>query len=89
MAGNANSGKNAAFLLSERELDKKIEQYKDDLKKGVFGRASWPHFAAYLDSTEEDLKEVIRLGDKGSNAYRGRARALKKMATWIFLKLVI
>ena len=83
MAGSANSGRNATFHLSEKELLKAIDQYKLDLQNGEFARASWPHFAAYLDSTEQELAKVIEAGaDKGS-AYNGRAEALKKMATWV------
>lgn len=83
MAGNSNSGRNPTFHLSEKELDAKISQYKKDLTDGVFARASWPHFAAYLDSTEQDLARVIEAGAEKSSAYNGRAEALKKMATWV------
>lgn len=83
MAGNSNSGRNPTFHLSEKELDAKIIQYKKDLEEGVFARASWPHFAAYLDSTEQDLARVIEAGAEKSSAYNGRAEALKKMATWV------
>jgi hypothetical protein len=83
MAGNHNSGRKAAFLMTEKELTEKIQQYKTDLEKGKFGRASWPHFAAYLDSTEAELAEVMKIGKEVSNAYYGRAKALKKMATWM------
>jgi hypothetical protein len=83
MAGNANSGRNPTFHLSEKELEEKIKQYKQDLKTGEFGRASWPHFAAYLDSTESDLSEVMALDGNKTSAYCGRARMLKKMATWM------
>lgn len=83
MAGNEKSGRNPTFHLSEAELEKKIAQYKQDLKDGVFARASWPHFAAYLDSTEAELAEVIEQGAKRESAYHGRSKALKKMATWI------
>lgn len=83
MAGNENSGRNPTFHLSEKELLRKIDQYKQDLADGVFARASWPHFAAYLDSTEQELSEVIEQGGKRVSAYWGRAEALKKMATWV------
>lgn len=82
MAGNSNSGRNPAFHLSEKELAEKIDQYKKDLENGVFARASWPHFAAYLDSTEADLADVIKQGANKDSAYRGRAEMLKKMLTW-------
>lgn len=83
MAGNENSGKIPTFHLSDKELNAKIEQYKNGLESGNFARASWPHFAAFLDSTEAELAEVIESGSKKSSAYRGRAEALKKMATWV------
>lgn len=83
MAGNGNSGRIPTFHLSEKELSAKIEQYKMDLNDGKFARASWPHFAAYLDSTEADLALVIEQGSSKESAYRGRAEALKKMATWV------
>lgn len=83
MAGNANSGVKPIFHMSEKQLAQAVEQYKQDLSDGVFTRASWPHFAAYLDSTEQELAKVIEAGaDKGS-AYNGRAEILKKMATWV------
>lgn len=65
MAGNEKSGRNPTFHLTEAELQAKIEQYKAELQAGVFARASWPHFAAYLDSTEAELAEVIEQGLKG------------------------
>ena len=83
MAGNANSGRNPTFHLSEKELEAKIEAYKNGLEKGDFARASWPHFAAFLDSTEKDLEDIMALDGKRESAYCGRARLLKKMATWM------
>ena len=83
MAGNENSGRNSTFHLSEKALEEKIAKYKDDLKNGDFARASWPHFAAYLDSTEKDLADVIKQGEKPNSAYKGRAEMLKKMLTWV------
>lgn len=83
MAGNGNSGRNPTFHLTEKELDAKIKAYKNGLETGQFARASWPHFAAFLDSTEADLADVIEQGAKKESAYRGRAEMLKKMATWV------
>lgn len=83
MAGNGNSGRNPTFHLSEKQLAEKINQYKLDLENGEFARASWPHFAAYLDSTEAELAEVIKQGAEKNSAYRGRAELLKKMLTWV------
>ena len=83
MAGNEKSGRNPAFHLSEKDLAAKIEEYKNGLESGSFARASWPHFAAFLDSTEKDLEDIMALDGKRESAYCGRARLLKKMATWM------
>lgn len=82
MAGNAKSGRKPAFHLTEKELEAKIQQYKEDLDNGCFARASWPHFAAYLDSTEAELADVMREGVT-SAAYKGRGEMLKKMLCWV------
>lgn len=82
MAGNSNSGRKAEFHLTEKELEGKIRQYKEDLENGCFARASWPHFAAYLDSTEAELADVMKLG-ASSVAYKGRGEMLKKMLCWV------
>lgn len=83
MAGNANSGRPLTFQHSQKDLEKLIQQYKRDLEDGAFERASWPHFAAYLDCTEDELAEVIKQADNRMSAYNVRAKMLKKMATWI------
>ena len=83
MAGNENSGRLPTFHLTERQLEQQIEQYKQDLKAGVFARASWPHFASYLDSTEAELEEIIKFAENKTSAYCGRGKLLKKMATWM------
>ena len=83
MAGNENSGRLVTFPHSEKKLAELIAQYKADLENGVFARASWPHFAAFLECTEDDLAEVIKLGDKATSAYYQRGKMLKKMATWV------
>ena len=83
MAGNEKSGRNPTFHLSEKELESKIAQYKAELEEGKFARASWPHFAAYLDSTEQELADVIKQGTTPSSADKGRGEMLKKMLTWV------
>lgn len=83
MAGNGNSGRNPTFLLSDAQLEQKISQYKTELENGEFARASWPHFAAYLDCTEEQLAEVMAYADVNTSGYKRRAEMLKKMATWV------
>lgn len=83
MAGNQNSGRIPTFSMSDADLEKHIEKYKQDVADGVIVRASWPHFAASLDCTEAELAEVMALADTPTSAYRMRARGLKRMATWV------
>ena len=83
MAGNTSSGNVLAFKMSEKELQKAIDQYKSDLEKGKFQRASWPHFCARLGYTEQEVSEVIRRGEEVKGAYYDRAIMLKRMLTWI------
>ena len=83
MAGTATSGNVLAFRISEKELDKLINQYKQDLNDGKFPRASWPHFCAYLGYTEKEVEEVIKRGEEVKGAYYERAVLLKRMMTWI------
>lgn len=65
-------------------LEEKIRDYKQDIEDGVYKRASWPHLASYLDTTEEILATVIREGSKGrDSAYYQHAESLKRAATWV------
>ena len=83
MAGNGSSGNVLAFKMSENELKQEIDKYKDDLEKGKFPRASWPHFCARLGYTEREVEEVIKRGEEVKGAYYDRAILLKRHLTWI------
>ena len=50
------------FEMKQGELNRRIEAYKTALAAGEFARASWPHLAAWLDTTEEALSQVLRDG---------------------------
>jgi len=66
------------FEMKQGELVRRIEAYKTALAAGEFARASWPHLAAWLDTTEEALSQVLR---DGPDTPRGRL--LRKTATWL------
>lgn len=83
MGGNASSGNVLAFRMSDKELQRAIDQYKADLEAGKFPRASWPHFCAYLGYTEREVEQVIARGEEIKGAYYDRAVVLKRMMTWI------
>lgn len=83
MAGNQDSGRVLAFRLSEKQLEKQIAQYKQDLAEGKFPRPSWPHFCARLGYTEAEVAEVIHRGVEIKGAYYERAVMLQRMLTWV------
>ena len=66
------------FEMKQGELNRRIEAYKTALAAGEFARASWPHLAAWMDTTEEALSQVLR---DGPDTPRGRL--LRKTATWL------
>ena len=48
------------FDMGAEELAGRIASYKAALAAGEFPRASWPHWAAWLDTTEACLSQVLR-----------------------------
>lgn len=86
MAGNQNSGQKLAFSIPDKELDIKIQDYKNRVASEEIPRASWANFCAFLGYTEKEVAEVIAKGGDDSNpagAYYKRAMALKRMVTWV------
>ena len=66
------------FDMGAEELAGRIASYKEALAAGEFPRASWPHWAAWLDTTEACLSQVLR-----EEAATPQAQLLRKMATWV------
>lgn len=83
MAGNQDSGRVLAFRLSDKELDKRIDEYKAMVDVEQIPRASWANFCAYLGYTEAEVAEVVTRGEEVKGAYYDRAVALKRMMTWV------
>lgn len=83
MAGNQASGNVLAFRLSEKELDARITEYKQQVDSEVIPRASWANFCAFLGYTEAEVAEVVKRGMEVKGAYYERAVALKRMMTWV------
>ena len=63
------------FDMGAEELAGRIASYKAALAAGEFPRASWPHWAAWLDTTEACLSQVLR-----EEAATPQAQLLRKMA---------
>lgn len=83
MAGNQDSGRVLAFKLSDKELDRKIEEYKGLVNAEEIPRASWANFCAFLGYTEAEVAEVVTRGIEVKGAYYERAVSLKRMMTWV------
>ena len=83
MAGNQDSGRVLAFKLSDKELARKIEEYKGLVNAEEIPRASWANFCAFLGYTEAEVAEVVTRGIEVKGAYYERAVSLKRMMTWV------
>jgi hypothetical protein len=83
MAGNQDSGRVLAFKLSDKELDRNIEEYKGMVNAEEIPRASWANFCAFLGYTEAEVAEVVTRGIEVKGAYYERAVSLKRMMTWV------
>lgn len=83
MAGNQDSGRVLAFKLGDKELDRKIEEYKGLVNAEEIPRASWANFCAFLGYTEAEVAEVVTRGIEVKGAYYERAVSLKRMMTWV------
>ena len=81
MAGNSNSGKSIAFRMSEKELEKKIQKFRDEYGDGQHGMVSWPLFCDFIGYSLEEVAECYQKGKGADNAYSGRASLLEKFAT--------
>lgn len=81
VAGNGNSGNVIAFRLSETQLQKKIDQFREEYEDGSKGMVTWPRFCAYLGYSVEQVRECYLRGKDGKNAYNTRADLLEKFHT--------
>lgn len=83
MAGNGNSGKSIPFRMSEKELEKKIQKFREEYGDGQHGMVSWPLFCDFIGYSLEEVAECYQKGKGADNAYSGRAALLEKFATAI------
>lgn len=81
MAGNKKSGNVIAFRMSEQELKKAIDAFRDQFGDGSRGMVTWPRFCAFLGYSVEEVRECYLRGKDGVNAYNGRADLLGKFQT--------
>lgn len=81
MAGNANSGSSIPFRMSETELKKNIEKFRNEFGDGSRGMVTWPRFCAFLGYSVEEVRECYVRGFSSENAYSERAKMLLRFRT--------
>lgn len=81
MAGNKKSGNVIAFRMSEPDLKKAIDKFREIYADGSQGMVTWPRFCAFLGYSVEEVRECYLRGKEGVNAYNGRADLLGKFQT--------
>jgi hypothetical protein len=67
--------------MSETELQKKIELFRNHFQDGSCGMVTWPRFCAFLGYSVEEVRECYLRGKDGKNAYNGRADLLERFQT--------
>lgn len=83
VAGNSNSGKSIAFRMPEKDLEKNIQNFREEYGEGQHGMVTWPQFCDFLGYSEQEVRECYLRGKEGDNAYSGRARLLEMFRTAI------
>lgn len=81
MAGNDKSGNVIAFRMPESELERNIEQFREEYGDGSKGMATWERFCAYLGYSLEEVKECYQRGRERGSAYSGRSKLIEKFYT--------
>ena len=81
LAGNEKSGKVIAFRMTESELSRKIDSFRDEYGNGSKGMVTWERFCAYLGYSLEEVKECYQRGLEKGSAYGGRSKLLERFLT--------
>ena len=81
MAGNEKSGNVIAFRMTESELERKMEEFRNAFGDGSRGMVTWERFCAFLGYSVEEVKECYQRGREKGSAYSGRSRLLEKFLT--------
>ena len=81
MAGNEKSGNVIAFRMTESELEKKIQAFRDQYGDGSNGMVTWERFCAFLGYSVEEVKECYQRGREKGSAYSGRSKLIEKFYT--------
>ena len=81
MAGNEKSGNVIAFRMSENDLSRAIDAFRDKYSDGSQGMVTWERFCAFLGYSIEEVKECYQRGREKGSAYSGRSKLIEKFYT--------
>lgn len=88
MAGNEKSGNVIAFRMTESELEKKMNLFRDAFGKGQQGMVTWERFCAFLGYSTDEVKECYQRGREKGSAYSGRSKLLERFFTEVTAMMV-
>ena len=81
MAGNDKSGNVIAFRMTESDLEKNINSFREEYSDGSKGMVTWERFCAFLGYSLEEVKECYQRGRERGSAYSGRSKLIEKFYT--------
>lgn len=81
LAGNEKSGNVIAFRMTESELSRAIDNFRDEYGTGDRGMVTWERFCAFLGYSMEEVKECYQRGRERGSAYSGRSKLIEKFYT--------
>lgn len=77
------------FDMSEKELEKAIESYKNKVKEGEIETPCPSDWYAFIGFNIDQMRELYVRGLEDKNRYSVRALAAKKMLDWCRNQLVV
>lgn len=80
MADTLRGPKVIAFRLSDAQLKRKIEEFRQEYGTGKHGMVTWERFCTFLGYSVADVRECYQRGmdqSRGKNAYYDRAKTIE------------
>lgn len=83
MVSYSDNGVITGFNMSEKELEKAINEYKNGVESGKYINPCPPQFYSIIGVDREIVRTVIAAGYKERSAYKKRAEMLKSALQWL------
>lgn len=79
--GNAKSGAGIPFRMGYKEMEQKMEAFRQEYGDGSRGMVTWERWCAYIGYSMEVVRACYQRGKSGDNAYTARANLLERWYT--------